>query len=62
MPKIYTDWLEFLFVMLLASLVSFLNPGKNILAVKWVFLTIRVFFLEKIALIKVSDYHECFFK
>lgn len=28
MPKIYTDWLEFLFVMLLASLVSFLNPGR----------------------------------
>lgn len=47
MPKIYTDWLEFLFVMLLASLVSFLNPGKNILAVKWVFLTIRVFFWKR---------------
>lgn len=47
MPKIYTDWLEFLFVMLLASLVSFLNPGKNIRAVKWVFLTIRVFFWKR---------------
>lgn len=43
MPKICNDQLEFLFVMLLASLASFLNPGKNILAVKQVFLAISIF-------------------
>lgn len=32
MPKIYTNLLEFLFVMLLASLANFLNPGETILA------------------------------
>lgn len=42
MPKIYSDQLKFLFVMLLASLASFLNSGKNILAVRWVFLTIGI--------------------
>lgn len=47
MPKIYNDQLECLFVMLLASLANFLNPGENILAVKRVFLTISIFW-EKI--------------
>lgn len=54
MPKIYNEQLEFIFVMLLANLASFLNPGKNILAVRWVFLTISIFW-EEIALIKRSD-------
>lgn len=47
MPKIYNDQVEFLFVMLLASLASFLNPGENILAVRQVFLAISIFW-EKI--------------
>lgn len=42
-PKIYNDQLEFLFVVLLASLASFLNPGESILAVRWVFLAISIF-------------------
>lgn len=45
MPKIYNDELEFIFVILLASLASSLNPGEDILAVRWVFLAI---FWEKI--------------